>query len=225
MTNFSGAQDFGAGQVPLQPATGVAAHQRPAARFKFFYGPMDCGKSTLALQIHYNHTRQGRRGLLLTAHDRSGHSQVTTRIGLSKDAHLLSDEEDVLALARSLDVDYIIGDEAQFYSIPQIEQLATLVDEHGVDCYAFGLNSDFTSTLFPASARLFELADEVCRLQVEVLCWCGAAGQLNGRVFRGDLVRQGQRVVIGDTDEGELHYQVLCRKHYMRGELSPNVGS
>ena len=27
---------------------------------------MDCGKSTLALQMDYNHARQGRRGLVLT---------------------------------------------------------------------------------------------------------------------------------------------------------------
>lgn len=219
VTNFSGAQDFGVSEAALQPASGQRQGRQHSARFKFFYGPMDCGKSTLALQIHYNHTRQGRRGLLLTAHDRSGHSQVTTRIGLSKEAYLLKENENVAELAQQHGVDYVIGDEAQFYSSQQVEQLAYLVDEHNVDCYAFGLNSDFTSTLFPASARLFELADEVSRLQVEVLCWCGTPGQLNGRVFQGALMRHGQRVVIGDTDAGELHYQVLCRKHFMRGQL------
>ena len=44
---------------------------RDGARLKFFYGPMDCGKSTLALQMDYNHARQGRRGLVLTRNDRS----------------------------------------------------------------------------------------------------------------------------------------------------------
>ena len=50
---------------------------------RFFYGPMDCGKSTLALQIHQNQVRQGRRGLLLTRLDRSGPARITSRIGIS----------------------------------------------------------------------------------------------------------------------------------------------
>ena len=62
--------------VPLAlasvPASGNRRALPMAAKLKFFYGPMDCGKSTLALQIDHNHARQGRRGLLLTRHDRSG---------------------------------------------------------------------------------------------------------------------------------------------------------
>lgn len=181
---------------------------------------MDCGKSTLALQIHHNHTRQGRTGLLLTRQDRSGRPVVTTRIGLSKDAMEVGDHDDLRDLVRDRGTDYVICDEANFFTTDHVEQMADLVDDHGIDVYAFGLATDFTSTLFPASARLFELADEVSRLQVEVLCWCGADGVLNARVSDGQLVREGERVVIGDTDDGRLHYQVLCRKHYRNGRLS-----
>ena len=52
-------------------SVGVAAgdrRMRDGACLKYFYGPMDCGKSTLALQMHYNHSRQGRTGLVLTRH-------------------------------------------------------------------------------------------------------------------------------------------------------------
>ncbi|MCW2527788.1 MAG: thymidine kinase, partial [Pseudonocardiales bacterium] len=49
------------------------------ARLKFFYGPMDCGKSTLALQIDHNHARQGRKGLILVRYDRSGRPEINTR--------------------------------------------------------------------------------------------------------------------------------------------------
>lgn len=193
---------------------------RAGARLKFYYGPMDCGKSTLALQIHYNHARQGRNGLLLTRDDRSGRSTVTTRIGLTKDAVELGDEQDLRALASAPGIDYVICDEAQFFTVAHVEQMADLVDCDGVDVYAFGLATDFTSSMFPASARLFELADEVLRLQVEVLCWCGAEGVLNARINDGQLVRQGERFVVGDTDDANLHYQVLCRRHYRSGELA-----
>jgi thymidine kinase len=194
----------------------------------FFWGPMDCGKSTLALQIGYNHARQGRRGLVLTRLDRSMKPQVTTRIGLATPAVEVTPDLDLKELVRSQPepVDYLICDEACFYTVEQIEQLADLADESNVDVYAFGLASDFRSRLFPAAQRLFELADEVHRLQVQVLCWCGRPGRLNARVVNGAVVREGEQIVIGDTasapQEGsQTRYQVLCRRHYRRGMLGP----
>jgi thymidine kinase len=212
---------------PVCPAAGDR-RLRDGAQLKFFYGPMDCGKSTLALQMDYNHARQGRRGLMLTRYDRSLGARVTSRIGLSREAVEVTDELDLLDLVRShmgngSRVDYLICDEACFYTVDQIEQMADLVDGHDVDVYAFGLATDFRSELFPATRRLLELADSVQRLQVEVLCWCGREGQLNGRIVGGRLTREGEQVVIGDTapDDGEIHYQVLCRRHYRAGDLGP----
>ena len=194
-------------------------------KLKFFYGPMDCGKSTLALQMDYNHARQGRRGVVLTRNDRSRTASVTSRIGLARDAIEVTDDIDLLSLVLERGADYVICDEACFYTVAQVEQLADLVDVHGVDVFAFGLATDFRSELFPASQRLFELADEVARLQVEVLCWCGREGHLNARVVGGAVARQGEQVVIGDTapDAGEVRYQVLCRRHHRAGDLGPAV--
>ena len=210
------------------------------ASLKFYWGPMDCGKSTLALQIDHNHSRQGRRGLVLTRLDRSLKPQVTTRIGLSATAIEVEPHLDLTELVRSqpLPIDYVICDEVCFYTVDQIEQLADLVDENNVDVYAFGLASDFRSRLFPAAQRLIELADEVYRLQVEVLCWCGRPGQLNARILGGVVVREGEQIVVGDTAPGtvngtvtgtaagivagaaaDVRYQVLCRRHYRSGQL------
>jgi thymidine kinase len=185
---------------------------------------MDCGKSTLALQMNYNHGRQGRRGLMLTKHDRSGGPRVTSRIGLSLGAVEVTDDLDVAELVRAHDpVDYLICDEACFYTVAQIEQLADLVDQQGVDVYAFGLATDFRSRMFPAAQRLFELADEVSRLQVEVLCWCGRQGRLNARVVDGLMARTGEQVVIADTDGSRVHYRVLCRRHHRDGDLGASL--
>ncbi|MCP2321830.1 thymidine kinase [Hamadaea flava] len=199
---------------------------RDGASLKFFWGPMDCGKSTLALQMDYNHSRQGRRGVVLTRNDRSMSPRVTTRIGLSHEAVEVTDDLDLVTLVRErwaagAAVDYLICDEACFYTEHQIEQLADLVDTYDVDVYAFGLATDFRSQLFPAARRLFELADSVHRLQVEVLCWCGRPGLLNARIVAGTVAREGEQVVIGDTGatEADVRYQVLCRRHYRAGEL------
>lgn len=200
---------------------------RHGAALKFFWGPMDCGKSTLALQMDHNHARQGRRGLVLTRNDRSMGPQVTTRIGLAHSAIEVTDDLDLVALVRGrwadgTRVDYLICDEACFYTVAQVEQMADLVDGYDVDVFAFGLASDFRSALFPAAQRLFELADEVCRIQVEVLCWCGRQGLLNARVVDGVVARHGEQVVIGDTvDHADVRYQVLCRRHHRTGDLGP----
>ncbi len=207
---------------------------RTGAALKFFWGPMDCGKSTLALQMNHNHARQGRHGLVLTRNDRSRTPTITTRIGLARDAIEVSDNVHLVDLVRrrwadGQRVDYLICDEACFYTVDQIDQLADLVDGYDVDVYAFGLASDFRAELFPAARRLFELADEVARLQVEVLCWCGREGLLNARIVGDVVVREGEQVVIGDTTNNaapseaeDVRYQVLCRRHHRAGALGPS---
>jgi thymidine kinase len=131
-------------------------------------------------------------------------------------------------------VDYLIVDEAQFLEPAQVDQLAELVDESHVDVYAFGLTTDFRARLFTGTQRLMEIADDVQRIQVEVLCWCGLPGQLNARVVDEVMVREGATVVVADTapavvpgaDEGPspaVRYQVLCRRHHRRGELGPTA--
>jgi thymidine kinase len=200
---------------------------RHGAALRFFWGPMDCGKSTMALQMNYNHARQGRRGLLLTRIDRSLGARVTSRIGLAHDAIEVTDDLDLVALVRARwadgeAVDYLICDEVSFYTEAHVEQMAELVDRYDVDVFAFGLATDFRAELFPAVRRLFALADTVERIQVEVLCWCGRPGLLNARVVGGQVAREGEQVVIGDTvARGEVRYQVLCRRHHRAGDLGP----
>lgn len=221
----------GSSALSAVPAAGSGRGRLVDGTVKFFHGPMDCGKSTLALQLHYNHSRQGRSGLLLTKLDRSGPARISSRIGISRAAVEVSDEQDIGALVRTefshgRRVDYLIVDEAQFFTEAQIEQLAVLADEVQIDVYAFGIATDFRGRLFPGSARLFELADEVSPLQVEVLCWCGRIGRFNARVVDGRIVRQGATVVVADTgagpaDAATVRYQVLCRIHHRSGELGP----
>jgi len=220
------------------PASGDRRRHPAPAHLVFFHGPMDCGKSTLALQVDHNQSRQGRHGLLLTQGDRSGTPQISSRVGLRREALELDPATDVRLLVRDRwanghRVDYLIVDEAQFLTGEQVEQLAELVDESHVDVYAFGLTTDFRAQLFPGTCRLLEVADDVQRIQVEVLCWCGLPGLLNARVVDGVMVRSGETVVVADTAPAELpggsaaspavRYQVLCRRHYVRGELAPTA--
>jgi len=187
----------------------------------YFCGTMDSGKSTLALQTAHNHQTRGRKGLIFTSHDRAGAGTISSRLGMQTAALEVSDELDFHAftldiLSRGERVDFIICDEAQFYTTAQIEQLATLVDSLQIDVFAFGILSDFRTSLFPGSARLIELADRVNVLQVEALCWCGARATHNARIINGVMVVEGEQVVVGDTGDDIVAYEVLCRRHHMR---------
>ena len=192
------------------------------AELVFFSGTMDCGKSTLALQLDHNHAARGRGGVIFTRDDRAGTDVLSSRLGLRHAAVEVTDDTDfwddvVQRRTRGERVDYLVCDEAQFYSPTQVEQLAQLVDEMGVDVYAFGITADFRTRLFPGSARLVELADRVEVLQVQSLCWCGARATHNARTVDGVMVVEGEQVVVGDTGTTvDVGYEVLCRRHHMR---------
>jgi thymidine kinase len=185
---------------------------------------MDCGKSTLALQMDHNHRARGRAGIIFTKMDRMGESVLSSRLGLSTSAREVTDEldfwDEVVEFATTgHTVDYLICDEAQFYTPSQVEQLARIVDEMAVDVFAFGITADFRTQLFPGSRRMIELADRVQVLQVEALCWCGRRATHNARVVDGLMVVEGEQVVVGDTKPGQaglVEYEVLCRRHFMR---------
>ena len=163
------------------------------AELVFFSGTMDCGKSTLALQMDHNHSARGRVGVIFTKHDRAGTSVLSSRLGLSTSAVEVHDGLDfwdaIVARATSGQrIDYLICDEAQFYTCLQVEQLARVVDEMDIDVFAFGITADFRTELFAGSKRLIELADRVQVLQVEALCWCGRKATTNARVVAGALL-------------------------------------
>ncbi len=205
----------------------------------FFSGTMDCGKSTLALQIEHNRSARGLAGMIFTRDDRAGEGKLSSRLGLVTDAVEVVDGHDLYAhvvdhLSQGGRVDYVIADEAQFLAPDQIDQLARVVDDLNIDVYAFGITTDFRSKLFPGSQRLVELADRVEVLQVEALCWCGARATHNARTVGGVMVVEGAQVVIGDVAQSpdEIGYEVLCRRHHRRhmtaataraAALSPDV--
>jgi thymidine kinase len=196
------------------------------AELQFFTGTMDSGKSTLALQTNHNHAARGRAGRIFTSHDRAGAATVSSRLGLQHDALEVTPELDfwvyvVDTLTHGGRVDYLVCDEAQFYAREQVDQLARVVDELQVDVFAFGILTDFRTALFPGSARLVELADRMHVLQVEALCWCGKRATHNARTENGEMVTEGDVIVVGDVDTAdrpaEVGYEVLCRQHHRRG--------
>ncbi|EME98430.1 thymidine kinase [Streptomyces mobaraensis NBRC 13819 = DSM 40847] len=205
----------------------------------FFSGTMDCGKSTLALQIEHNRSARGLQGMIYSRNDRAGEGKLSSRLGLVTDSVEAGEGFDFYAhvvgrLSAGGRVDYVIADEAQFLAPEQVDQLARIVDDLELDVFAFGITTDFRTRLFPGSQRLVELADRIEVLQVEALCWCGARATHNARTVGGQMVVEGAQVVVGDVNQPEtvVGYEVLCRRHHRRrltaaaaraAALSPDV--
>jgi thymidine kinase len=186
---------------------------------------MDCGKSTLALQLDYT---QAARGRLFTSQDRAGEATISSRLGLDRPAIEVGPEFSFWAylvdqLTGGERIDYLICDESQFYAAEQVDELARAVDELDIDVFVLGILTDFQTRLFPGSQRLVELADRIEALQVRALCWCGRRATHNARTLNGVLVTEGAQVLVGDTtpvgDEpaGQTAYEVLCRRHHRQG--------
>jgi thymidine kinase len=193
------------------------------AELTFTYGTMAAGKSTLALQLCWQ-LREGRSDVALwTFGDRSAEGMVTSRIGIEAQAEAVPPQSDLRVPVENLfrdNIKILVIDEVQFASVEQIDALARLVDDHGIDVHAFGLSADFLLNIFPGSARLFSIADWAHELPLTSSCWCGRKGRCNARVVDGAIAREGDQFFFGNVHEGGVHYQVLCRTHYRLGQLS-----
>ena len=185
------------------------------AKLYFNYSTMNAGKSTVLLQASHNYRERGMDTYLMTAaiDGRAGMGRIASRIGISAQADTFRPEDDVFAMVRDrLDqgpVACVFVDEAQFLSETQVWQLARAVDDLNVPVLAYGLRVDFQGKLFPGSAALLALADEM--REVRTICKCGRKATMVIRQDEnGRAITEGAQVQIG----GNETYVSLCRRHW-----------
>jgi len=185
------------------------------AKLYFYYAAMNAGKSTTLLQADYNYRERGMETMLWTAahDDRSGSGTVGSRIALSAPAATYSDEINLFSaivaelLKRKLDC--ILVDEAQFLTRDHVLQLCRIADELKIPVLCYGLRTDFQGNLFPGSAALLALADNL--IELKAVCECGRKATMNLRVdATGHAVAAGAQTEIGGNDR----YLALCRRHF-----------
>jgi thymidine kinase len=186
------------------------------AKLYFYYSSMNAGKSTTLLQADFNYRERGMETMLWTAalDDRFGQGYVTSRIGLKADAHKFDPDSDLWDeisrehAARPLAC--VLIDEAQFLSQAQVLDLARIADEAGIPVLCYGLRTDFAGALFPGSASLLGLADNL--IEIKAVCHCGRKSTMNLRVdAAGNAVVEGAQTEIGGNDR----YVAMCRRHFM----------
>jgi thymidine kinase len=185
------------------------------AKLYFHYSTMNAGKSTILLQASHNYVERGMQTYLLTAQvdDRAGAGRIASRIGIGAEAETFGPADDLFARIEarlaSGPCACVFLDEAQFLTRPQVWQLARAVDDLGVPVMCYGLRVDFRGELFPGSAALLALADEM--REVRTICHCGRKATMVVRLGPdGQALRDGAQVLIG----GNQTYVSLCRRHW-----------
>jgi thymidine kinase len=185
------------------------------AKLFFNYSTMNAGKSTVLLQASHNYREHGMNTYLLTARvdGRAGAGRIASRIGIAAEADTFGKEDDLSAMIRArLDqgpVACVFVDEAQFLSPDQVWQLARVVDDLNLPVLCYGLRVDFRGQLFPGSAGLLAIADEM--REVRTICRCGRKATMVIRQDdQGRAITKGDQVQIG----GNETYVSLCRRHW-----------
>ena len=185
------------------------------AKLYFHYSTMNAGKSTLLLQASYNYVERGMQTYLLTANfdDRAGTGRIGSRIGIGADADTFASKTDLFSKIQARlntgPCACVFIDEAQFLSADQVWQLARAVDDLKVPVMCYGLRVDFQGKLFPGSAALLALADEM--REIRTICHCGKKATMVVRQDEhGNVLTDGAQVQVG----GNETYVSLCRVHW-----------
>lgn len=185
------------------------------AKLYYHYSTMNAGKSTVLLQASHNYIERGMQTYLLTARfdRRAGEGRIASRIGIGVEADTFDETDDLFAkISARLETGpcaCVFIDEAQFLTKEQVWGLARAVDDLNVPIMAYGLRVDFRGELFPGSAALLALADEM--REVRTICHCGRKATMVVRQDEsGQALKDGAQVQIG----GNETYVSLCRRHW-----------
>jgi thymidine kinase len=194
------------------------------AKVYFYYAAMNAGKSTVLLQSSYNYRERGMRTLLFTPSidTRYGTGRIESRIGLRSGATALGGADDILARVRTehqaKPVACVLIDEAQFLTPAQVWQLAEVADLLDIPVLCYGLRTDFQGKLFPGSATLLGIADDLTELKT--ICFCGRKATMNLRIDEeGRALKEGEQVEIG----GNNRYVATCRRHFKEALAGASV--
>ena len=190
------------------------------AKLYFNYSTMNAGKSTVLLQASHNYRERGMRTMLLTAKldDRVSEGKIGSRIGLEAEADTFSPDQNLFDMVEARNargrLACVLVDEAQFLEEEQVWQLARVADDLKIPVMCYGLRTDFQGQLFPGSAVLLAVADNL--REVRTICWCGSKATMVVRLGAdGGVQEEGDQIAIGDDI-----YVSLCRKHWRERRLT-----
>ncbi len=189
----------------------------------FKHGTMSSGKSLQLLSTAFNFQEHNIPFVILKSEidTRDGKDVIHSRALGDRECVSVSPQNDIYSIISNMQsmliasydkpLRWILVDEAQFLTPEQVEQLAAICDNFGINVICYGLRTDFKTKLFPGSQRLFELADSF--EEIKSSCFCGSKTIFNARVNANkEIVTDGDQVEVGGDDR----YISYCRKCYFK---------
>ncbi len=191
------------------------------SKMYFRYGAMNCGKTTVLLQVAHNYEEQGMKILLIKPSiDKKAGSRVSSRIGLEREVDLLltpteTIRENLEKGTISFDnINSILVDEAQFLTKEQVNELWIISKLCDIPVICYGLKTNFKGELFEGSKALLEKSDKL--EEAATICKCGTKARFNARIENGEYVYEGNEVAIDGID---AKYVPLCGECYIKKVL------
>ncbi len=189
------------------------------SKLYYRYGAMNCGKTTLLLQVAHNYEERGMNVLLLKpSKDKKGEREVVSRLGVGREVDYLVGEDDSIIniaedyLKTNKQLDCLLVDEAQFLEPNQVDELLFFSTEMDIPVICYGLRTDFKLQGFPGASRLLEVASTI--EEMKTICDCGKKATLNARFVDGEIVTEGDQVAIDGFDN--VTYRSMCPKCYFK---------
>lgn len=206
------------------PASGLFAStcllSDSMAKLYFYYSAMNAGKSTTLLQAAWNYEEREMSVLLFTPliDDRDSAGQISSRIGLQREARIFRQDDDLLVIVERMlqdqPVHCVFVDEAQFLTARQVLQLTLVCDRLSIPVLCYGLRTDFRGEPFEGSKYLLAWAEEI--VEIKTVCRTGRKATMNARLDAGGhQVREGAQIEIGH------HYTALSRQEFDLPAVSP----
>lgn len=191
------------------------------SKLYFITSTMGGGKSTQLLAKEFNYRENRKKTLIVkpTTDTRNGvwkHGEwgETFSRPMKQGSKCLFldpgrwDEIENYADVRDLDIVFV--DEAQFCAPEDVDEMARWVDEYGIPCLAYGLKTTAEGDLFPGSARLLAMADEI-EIMISVCSFCGRRASHHVRISGGERL-------IGNAgvESDDVKYKACCRRCFKK---------
>ena len=182
------------------------------AKIHFYYGVMSASKSAMLGINAFNFNRTGNKweAIKPATDNRDSATHIVSRIGVKTPAVALKNLENYTPKP---DTQFLLIDEVQFFSVKDIDKLVKIADSSNITIFCYGLKVDSNGNLFPTSAKLICVADELhC---METVCEMPGCSEMASYHLRfdanGNVIRGGNQVEIGASQ-----YKSVCRKHFYK---------
>lgn len=194
------------------------------AKLYFRYGVVGSAKTLNLLAVAHNYKQQHKNVLLIKPEidTRFGANVIKTRAGLEAPADIIVAADGELRLPPLHLVSCILVDEVQFLPIVAIEKLHAIAHAktHSVPVICYGLRTDFRLQLFPATKRLFELADTI--EEIKTTCTdCDRKAVFNLKLQAGQPVLDGPTIELGSEEK----YLPVCANCYATRHMTEHAAA